>query len=141
MITSSKKKIEKHHSNCIVCGQQNNRSWKLKFLTDKSGKTFTKFKGDNEFQGYNGILHGGVISTLLDATMTHCLFDHGIIALTGDLHVRFVHSIPYNATIDLEAQIITASKHIYILKSEAILQQKIMAWAKAKFVPINFINS
>lgn len=121
------------HSHCIVCGHNNN-SWKLKFTTDHAGKTSAKFQGSDQFQGYGGILHGGVIATLLDATMTHCLFHHNIIALTGDLHVRFVHQIPYNALLTLEATMIQSNKSIHVLKAEVLHQQKVMAWAQAKFV-------
>lgn len=130
---------EKSHNYCMVCGQDNHRSLGLKFTTDKNGITYSTFHGDNGFQGYNGILHGGIITTLLDATMTHCLFHHGIIALTGDLHVRFVHPIPYDSTVNLQAQIIKVKKSIYFLQAEAMQQQKIMATAKAKFIQVDFI--
>jgi acyl-coenzyme A thioesterase PaaI-like protein len=133
-----KKALEKSHTHCMVCGQNNDYSWKLKFSTDRSGKTCTQFQGDNNFQGYNGILYGGIITTLLDATMTHCLFYHGIAAFTGDLRVRFVHPIPYDAAVHLQAQIVKTRKSIYVLRAEAIYQQKIMAWAEAIFVQMNF---
>jgi len=129
---------EDSHAHCVVCGHDNNRSWKLKFLTDQNGKTSAEFQGDNRFQGYKGILHGGIIATLLDATMTHCLFHHNIIALTADMRVRFVHPISYNAFLTLEATIIQSNKSIHVLKAEVLHQQKVMAWGKAKFIQTNY---
>jgi acyl-coenzyme A thioesterase PaaI-like protein len=108
----------------------------MDFTTDKNGKTYAKFQGNNTFQGYEGILHGGVISTLLDATMTQCLFSQGIEAVTGDLRIRFLHPIPCNYTITVQAQIIKAKKPLYILKAEALYKEKIMARAEAKFAKI-----
>jgi acyl-coenzyme A thioesterase PaaI-like protein len=35
------------------------------------------------------MLHGGVISSILDGTMTNCLFAHGTVAVTAELRVRF----------------------------------------------------
>ncbi|EKE00910.1 MAG: Thioesterase superfamily [uncultured bacterium] len=136
MITSKKKDFGKSHCNCIVCGKNNPYSWKMKFVTNENGKTHTTFRGNDTFQGYKGILHGGIITTLLDATMTHCLFDQGVVALTGDLRVRFLHPIPCNSIINLQAQIITTKKALYVVKAEAICQKKVMAWAEAKFAKI-----
>lgn len=125
----------KSHKNCMVCSQ-NDYSLKIKFVDDENGKTFSKFRGNNNFQGYADILHGGIITTLLDATMTHCLFNKGIEAFTGDLQVRFLHQIPCNSTIKLHAQIIKVKKPLYVLRAEAICEKKIMAWAEAKFIQI-----
>lgn len=52
------------------------------------------FSGNPGLQEYEGQLHGRVISSLLDAAMTHCLFHHGIEAVTGELYVRFVFFHP-----------------------------------------------
>lgn len=134
---TTKKIYANDHKYCIVCGQENRRSLGLKFTTDKSGITSTQFHGDNNLQGYSGILHGGIITTLLDATMTHCLFHHNIVALTADLHVRFLHPIPCDESISIQAQIINIKKTIYFLEAKIIAQQKIVATAKAKFVQVD----
>ena len=78
------------HSRCLLCGNLNPRSLNLSFQAAEDGGVRTRFKADTELQGYDDILHGGVIASLLDAAMTHCLFHHGVQAVTGDLHVRFV---------------------------------------------------
>lgn len=135
-MTTSEKKIRKTHSNCMICGPNNPCSWQMKFTHNKSGETHAKFRGNNTFQGYEGILHGGIITTLLDAVMTHCLFNHGIEALTGDLRVRFLHPIPCNKTIELQAQIITVKKPLYVLRAKAVCKEKIMVYSEAKFVQV-----
>ena len=133
MTTNKKDFFEKTHDNCLICSRTNPYSWKMKFTTNEDGKTYTKFQGDKTFQGYEGILHGGIITTLLDSTMAHCLFNKGIKAVTGDLRVRFLHPISCDSTITIQAQIIKNKKTIYILKAEAIYEKKVMAWAEAKF--------
>lgn len=130
MIVKDKVNFAVIHKNCFACGQQ---SMNLKFVTDNNGKTHSQFKGDSKFQGYQGVLHGGIITTLLDAAMTHCLFDHGIAAYTGDIHVRFLHPIPCDSLLNIHAEIKEANKRTQILKAEIISYQKVMAWAEAKF--------
>jgi acyl-coenzyme A thioesterase PaaI-like protein len=61
---------------------------------DRDGAVHTVFKAHEGLQGYRGILHGGVITALLDAAMANCLFLKGVEALTGDLHVRFLKPVP-----------------------------------------------
>lgn len=128
------------HDYCIVCGSNNHRSMGLKFVTDANGITTTIFHGNPSFQGYNGILHGGIITTLLDATMTHCLFNQNVMALTGDLQVRFLHPIPHDAILTIQAEIVNIKKSIYFVQSKIILHDKVMAYAKAKFKQVDFLN-
>lgn len=151
MITDDVKKIEDNYFNdnskkychdyCIVCGSDNHRSMGLKFVTDSDGVTTTIFHGNSSFQGYNGILHGGIITTLLDATMTHCLFNQHVMALTADLQVRFLQPIPCDAILKIQAQIVHIKRAIYFVESTVLLNDKIMAFAQAKFMRVNSVKS
>ena len=87
------------HSSCIICGELNPRSLKLSFEVAEDSAVSTRFSADARLQGYDGILHGGVIAALLDAAMAHCLFHNGIQAVTGDLRIRFSHPVPCGVSI------------------------------------------
>jgi uncharacterized protein (TIGR00369 family) len=73
-----------------MCGENNLFSLRLKFKPAPDGAVSTTFTGNSRLQGYDGIMHGGVISALLDSAMTNCLFQKGIEAVTAELRVRFV---------------------------------------------------
>lgn len=122
------------HSRCLLCGSLNPRSLNLSFQTEENGAVSTRFSAHSELQGYEGILHGGVIASLLDAAMTHCLFNRGIRAVTGDLHVRFVQPISCNLQLEIRAWVLSSHPPLYRLKAEILLAQNVMAWAEAKFV-------
>jgi acyl-coenzyme A thioesterase PaaI-like protein len=49
----------------------------------------TEFQCPERYAGYAGMLHGGMVATLLDAAMTHCLFARHEIAVTAELRIRF----------------------------------------------------
>lgn len=66
--------------------------------------------------------------------MTHCLFQRGIQAVTGDLHVRFVQAVSCEALLEIKAWVLSARPPLYRLKSEIIYNQQVMAWAEAKFM-------
>ena len=53
---------------CFVCGEENPSGLHLKFSANK-GKIQTEFIPRKIHQGYKNIVHGGIISTLLDEAM------------------------------------------------------------------------
>ena len=94
------------HYNCLLCGENNRWGLGLKFKLLSDGRVHTNFKPSEILQGYKGILHGGVISGMMDCAMVHCLFYNGISAVTADLNVRFIYSVPITAKLDLYGKII-----------------------------------
>jgi len=117
-----------------MCGDQNPWSLKLAFQPDEEGGVRTDFQSHTGLQGYDGILHGGVISALLDSAMTHCLFHQGIRALTGDLHVRFLLPVPCPSTVGLRAWIQSSTPPLFRLRAELSDMQQVLASAEAKFM-------
>jgi acyl-coenzyme A thioesterase PaaI-like protein len=122
------------HARCFLCGNLNPRSFKLAFRKTGDGVVQAHFKAHAGLQGYDGILHGGVIAALLDAAMTHCLFHHGVPAVTGDLHVRFVQAVPCNAFLTIRAWVLSFKPPLYRLRAEIDVAGRVMAWAEAKFM-------
>jgi hypothetical protein len=66
--------------------------------------------------------------------MTHCLFHHGVQALTGDLRVRFLEPVPCDSLLDLRARIEAMSPPLYRVKAELVCDERVMAWAEARFL-------
>ncbi len=87
----------------------------LRFRPDGSHSVAASFRPRPEWQGYAGILHGGMISTLLDAAMTHCLFHHEVEAMTASLKVRFLEPAPCAGLLDLRATLSDRRRHVYLL--------------------------
>jgi acyl-coenzyme A thioesterase PaaI-like protein len=120
-----------------MCGYENPLSLRLCFKADERGIVHTVFKGNEGLQGYRGILHGGVISSLLDAAMTNCLFNQGIEALTGDLRVRFLKPVPCTVSLDIRAWVETSLPPLYQLRAELVYGETVMARAEATFARFN----
>ena len=128
---------EKVHANCLFCGSKNPSSQRIKFYTSEDGWVYGDFLANPKFQGYDGILHGGIITSLLDSVMTHCLFHRGIQAVTGDLYVRFLHSVPCDSLLSMRACIVSTGSSLYKVKAELICKEQVMAKAEARFVRRN----
>lgn len=52
---------------CFVCGRQNPVGLKLHFFEDQeTNQVRVDFSVPEEYQGYPGVVHGGIVSTILD---------------------------------------------------------------------------
>jgi uncharacterized protein (TIGR00369 family) len=83
------KKFESY-GNCFVCGENNPNGLRLNFEIDKGRETLkTTFVPSPTFQGWDGMVHGGIICTLLDEAMAKLSYELGYDAVTASLEVRF----------------------------------------------------
>jgi acyl-coenzyme A thioesterase PaaI-like protein len=122
------------HSRCLMCGNRNPWSLGLRFTVDAEGVAHARFQSRAELQGYDGILHGGMICALLDAVMMHCLFSRDIPAVTGDMHVRFLRPVACDALVDLRAWIVLEHPPLYRISAELLEGTHIAARAVATFM-------
>lgn len=89
--------IEKQPSsrNCFVCGRENLVGLKLDFFTIAPGKAQADLWTPSKYEGYPGIVHGGIIAAILDecggrAQMT--VPDRFMV--TAQLNVRYRLPVP-----------------------------------------------
>jgi len=122
------------HANCVVCGSCNERGLGLEFALLEDGGVETAFSCDNAFEGYANVLHGGVISSLLDGAMTNCMFAHGCAAITAELNVRFRHPVVTGQAATVRAWITRSAPPLYVLKAEVLQAGRVKATATGKFM-------
>jgi len=122
------------HGGCIACGRLNPMGLRLAFASKDDGSVEATFPCAQVFEGYGGRVHGGVVATLLDAAMTNCLFARGIAALTGELTIRFRHSVDIAAPACVRAWVERSSRPLYLLRAELIQREEVKARASGKFM-------
>jgi uncharacterized protein (TIGR00369 family) len=73
---------------CFACGEKNPIGLKLKFTWD--GKTArAEFTPNKNHQGWSGIVHGGLLTTLLDEAMGYACIFQGIFCVTAKMQARW----------------------------------------------------
>lgn len=122
----------KYHTACVVCGRE---GLDLRFILQPDGSVLGTFDCAAEHQGYEGRLHGGVIATLLDAAMTHCLFSRGIVAFTAKLEVTFRHPIQTGRQAIIRAWIEGDTRTLYEMRAELLQTDRVCAVALGLFAP------
>jgi acyl-coenzyme A thioesterase PaaI-like protein len=125
----------REHPMCFVCGPQNPNGLKLKFKVRPDGSVVAVFDCLPLLQSYPDVLHGGVISAILDSAMVNALFAIDIVAVTATLEIRFLAPTVTGRFAMVRAWIESDNAYpLYLLRAELIQDGKVMVEAKAKFL-------
>jgi uncharacterized protein (TIGR00369 family) len=106
---------------CFACGKANEHGLQLSFERDGE-EVVTSLSFAPRFQGYRGIVHGGLISTVLDEAMVTLINMLGHLAVTGDLHVRFVRPLPVETRVEVRARLVEKRRNVFKMESVATLE-------------------
>lgn len=82
--------------NCFVCGVENDYGLKLKFFQDKPGSVIVNHTVPEKFQGYPGVVHGGIVASLLDEVLGRVFMngDHNRFMYTAKMTIRYRKPVP-----------------------------------------------
>jgi len=107
--------------NCFVCGEENRGGLQLRFEIDREWRRIrTEFVPTRMYQGFSGVVHGGIISTVLDEAMTKLAFSLGLDAVTGKLTVRFKNPLMVGERIVATGEILKESGRSVEARAEAV---------------------
>lgn len=102
---------------CFVCGEHNPIGLHLKFR-DEEWLSTAEFTPGPEYQGYPGILHGGLLSTVLDEIMARPLNVKGLSAFTAKLDVRFRNAAHIGEKLYIRGEKINQRGRLYEMKAQ-----------------------
>jgi len=90
MVTWPKVSIDEGYSMCFGCGRDNPAGLRLDFKWD--GKTAkTEFTPTEVYQGWSGMVHGGIIICILDEAMAYAARYEGMTCITARIQAEFKH--------------------------------------------------
>ena len=89
---------------CIVCGPTNPIGLRVQYARDGDAGVAARLVVPTDFQGFRGIVHGGVLVALMDDAMWHAVFYRtGRSTVTVDLATRFVKPAPVGTPLMVTA--------------------------------------
>ncbi len=75
---------------CFVCGKDNPQGFKIEVrYAEAELAAETELSIPREYQGWADVIHGGILSTLLDELMAHAVWHFAGPGLTISMEVRF----------------------------------------------------
>jgi len=125
---------ESLHPFCFVCSGSNPMGLALRYAPQTDGAVVASFIGHAALEGYPGRLHGGVIASVLDGAMTHCLFELGIRAVTAELNVRYLGAVGAGESLTVRARLKSSRHGLHHLAAELVVAGVVKARATAKFM-------
>ena len=92
-------KIKQPNSrHCFICGMENPVGLHLHIYETESGVVESEYTAPEHFQGYPGVLHGGIVAAILDEISGRAQMgsdpQHPRFMFTGKLEIKYRKNVP-----------------------------------------------
>ena len=121
--------------NCFACGTLNAGGLGLA-LHIEPGRCWVELALERRFEGWEGVVHGGILCTILDEAMAWALVAEDNWGVTARLNVEFRRPVPIGRTVRADGWITRSRRRI--IETEARLvdahDETLLATATATYV-------
>lgn len=126
------------YQRCFACGARNDAGLRLTFWHEGDA-VVTEFTASEALQGFPGVVHGGILATLLDETLNRTAMAEGRWTMTGRLDVRYRAPAPVGQTLRVTARQLSSRARMIQASGEIRLKDAphiVIATAEGLFMPI-----
>lgn len=132
--------LPKHaFGDCFGCAPHNTIGLKLQFwYTEKGCVSYHSIPKD--YCGFKGLVHGGIIATLLDEVAAWTIITHLFrVGITVQITVKYLKPIPTEEDLTIEAEIIEhIGENVVVLARILSKKELVLAEAESKWlIPSN----
>ena len=121
----------KDNERCYVCGKDNPSGLHVQFTVDHTARTITgRFTPRKEHEGWEGIVHGGIIAALLDEAMVKLAAHLGEPAVSAEITVKFKVPVASGEELVVTGKLLKESHRL--IEAEAIVEKGSVVVAEAK---------
>ena len=127
-----------HTTWCYVCGEDNPLGHKIIFKAD--GEIVrVRHTPEVHRQSYKGIVHGGVLCTILDETMGWApSLKSNRMFVTGELTIRFLKPFPVGKEMIVEAWPVRVARRLALVEGKIRDEEgAVYVTANGKFLPMS----
>jgi acyl-coenzyme A thioesterase PaaI-like protein len=96
-------KLQANSRHCFVCGLENPVGLHLRFYESGPGETIAGYTVPEQYQGYPGVVHGGIVAAMLDEVTgrVHMNGDPPRFMYTARLEIRYRKNVPVGQPLQL----------------------------------------
>jgi uncharacterized protein (TIGR00369 family) len=122
---------------CFGCGEANATGLQLKFFLADDGTVVCPAGIPPDFEGHPGYLHGGIIATLLDETMSKAVRARGLTAMTRQLEIEYIRPVPSITPIRMEGQVVRSEGRKHWVEASIFDENAVaLAYGKGLFIEV-----
>ena len=123
--------LQPNSKDCFVCGVVNEIGLKIRFYNLAPGEVEAIYTVDERFQGYPGVVHGGIVAAMLDEISYRSLIvdDPHSMMYTARLDIRYRSHVPVGEPLRLygvvgkrKSRTATATGYIYNVEGELLAE-------------------
>ena len=100
-----------HKNQCFGCGPHNPIGLKLCFRIE-DGQLKTECTPAAVYQGWPGLVHGGILSLLLDEAMNNVAYLQGITCITATMNIRLRRPVKVEEKLYITANILRQTRKL-----------------------------
>lgn len=99
--------LQPNSRDCFVCGMGNQHGLGMRFYSAAPGEVEARYTVDPVYQGYPGIVHGGIIAAMLDEVVGRVMMtdDPNRFFVTAKLEIRYRRPVPTGQELRLHGQL------------------------------------
>lgn len=122
-------------SHCFVCGPENPIGLKIQFRLEGEW-CLAEFTPGAHHVGYDGVVHGGILFSLLDDVMANGLWLRGERAFTARMDIRYRMPLPVGTRVALQGRVIKRKARLVQTEGKILVaaDRNIVAEAHAQFM-------
>lgn len=102
---------------CFACGTDNPHGLQISYQIMEPGEVRAEWRPEERFTGFDGVVHGGIVTTALDESMAKAIVSTDTKALTCEIKVRFHHSVHPGADVSIHGWVVERKRRM--IKTEA----------------------
>jgi uncharacterized protein (TIGR00369 family) len=125
----------KDNQRCYVCGKNNPDGLHVQFAVDHTTRIITgRFTPRREHEGWEGIVHGGIIATLLDEAMVKLAAHLGVPAVSAEITVKFKAPAAPGEELIVTGKIVKETNRLIEAKAKVEKGRVVVAEATGKLL-------
>lgn len=117
---------------CFACGDMNEYGLHADITTNDDNTSYCKITVPSRFQGWKGMVHGGIISTLLDEISIYACRKISLRGVTAEIDVKFRKPVPIDTELELKAKVVDQKRRLIMVEAELLVNGVIHATAETK---------
>ena len=122
------------HPHCVVCWDRHPFGLQVDYLATGEHTVEGTFGCGKSTEGFPNVVHGGIVSSLLDGAMASCILAKGLEAYTVELRVRFRAAAATGVPATIRGEWLRADGPIHLLHASVEQGGLVRASARAKFL-------
>lgn len=127
--------INRDANPCIICSPDHPHGIHARF-SSRDGMAVTEVTLGDSWQGFTGMVQGGIITGLLDDAMWYAIYGaHQVTTVTAEITVRFIRPVLIGRPISVTGRVVRHRRRLQDTSGEITQGGILCAVATGRFMP------